>query len=150
MPTKKYAASTVALERAREKNSYKKGVVQVPEGTGIGALETSALADTKPSSDLAVTKLDQIISQLLDHRAGLAKNKDEPAPVGRPVRGVRQPSISLSIDAMTSDTIIHVKHAGLGWFSFTLCEQQVRDLLPVLTNHQLVRENLKARRTLNA
>jgi hypothetical protein len=138
MPMKKPVSGTVALKRAREKNACKKGV-----------LATSALANTEAGSDLAVTRLDQIIYQLLEHRAGLAKNKNEPAPDGRPVRGVRQPAISLSIDAMTSETIIHVKHAGLGWFSFTLGEQQVRDLLPVLTNHQMIRENLKTRRTFN-
>ena len=150
MQTKKPVSKTLALKRALEKNSCKKGAVQIAGSSRIASMATSALVHAEQGSDLAIAKLDQIIRQLLEHRAVLAKNKVEPAPIGRQVRGVRQPSISLSIDEMTTDTIVHVKHAGLGWFSFTLGEQQIRDLLPILTHHQSVRGNQKLPRTLNA
>jgi hypothetical protein len=101
---------------------------------------------TTPSATLncTIAELDKAIRQLIKQRALITKGKTEPAPVG-PVRGARSPTVLVNMDAMANDTIFHVQYPGLGWLSFTLTEEQVAGLLPVLIGHQSKRKDLKAR-----
>ena len=100
---------------------------------------------TTPSSTLncTIAELDKAIRQLIKQRAFIAKGKTEPAPAG-PVRGARSPTVIINMDAMANETIFHVQYPGLGWLSFTLTEEQVAGLLPVLIGHQSKRKELKA------
>lgn len=50
-----------------------------------------------------------------------------------------QSLIALTVNTMTLDTLVQVRHAGLGWLTFTLGETQVCGLMPMLMKHQAAR-----------
>ncbi len=100
---------------------------------------------TSPSLtfNFTIVELDRTIRLLLKHRAGFAKGKSQPAPIGVRVEGLRRPTIVVNRDGMLDETIFHVQHPGLGWFSFTLSEEQVTGVLRVLADHQSQRKAAK-------
>ena len=112
---------------------------------GSGAEKFKIRLPTSPSLtfNFTIAELDRTIRLLLKHRAVFAKGKSQPAPVGVRVEGLRSPTIVVNRDEMLDETIFHVQHPGLGWFSFTLSEEQVTGLLPVLVDHQSQRKAAK-------
>ena len=147
MPIKKVTTRKVALKQPRGKDVDYKIVTDLPSLP----TETSGQEPVKHNDarDLELVELDEIIHKLMQRRATLARSKVEPAPEGKFIRGVRQPELVVATDVMTGDTLVHIRYAGVGWFSFTLSEKQVQGLLPILMQHQATRTGHNARQTYN-